>query len=97
MKECICSNCQNLKSIIPDDSEEVSFECEFGYPSFGCEGCQESECDKEITCSNYIFESSEEELVSVNCKKCGRELKKALNEKEDGDIYCVQCFLENKL
>jgi hypothetical protein len=94
MNECICSSCKNLKCNIPDDTDEFTFDCEYGFPSGKCETCEETECDEAVNCSNYKIDNNEEDFVIVNCKKCGKELKKAFADNTEGDIMCITCYLE---
>lgn len=93
MNECICSSCKNLKCNIPDETENVSYECEFGFPSENCISCEGTGCD--IDCSHYENDEDEEVIITVNCKKCGKELKKAFVDDAEGDILCVDCYLES--
>lgn len=90
MNQCICSSCRNLKCSLPDEEEDIFFECEFGFPSDECEACETNECDR--SCSHY--ESDDEEIIlTIKCKKCGKELKKAFKDDSEGDILCVDCYL----
>lgn len=95
MNECICSSCKNLKCNILGEGDDLNFVCQFGFPSEECGICEDSECEKAINCSNYEADSDEGELVIVNCKKCGKELKKAFDDNTEGEIMCVDCYLEN--
>lgn len=94
MGKCICSSCKNLKLIINENGESGEYECEFGFPSEKCVDCNEENCSE--TCSEYICDELDEEIVSVNCEYCGRELKKIFKENEDkeGRILCIDCFLK---
>lgn len=94
MGDCICSGCKNLKRVIDEDSEEEVYKCEFGYPSDRCEECEEEECD--ITCSRYEEESDEEDFIVVSCKGCGKELKKAYQDADEGDVFCIDCYLKEE-
>ena len=94
MNECICSSCKNLKCDIKGE-EEVAFLCEFGFPSDECEACEVTECDAHINCLNYEIDNEEDVLFTVNCKKCGKQLKKAFDDNSEGDIHCLDCYLKD--
>ncbi|PKM50298.1 MAG: hypothetical protein CVV02_11740 [Firmicutes bacterium HGW-Firmicutes-7] len=96
MSECICCSCKNLKSII--DQNEIDkngiaeeYDCKYGFPSECCSECEEDGC--ELTCDNYISDYEEEKIVISKCKKCGKELKLVNSNDEDGEVYCVTCYL----
>ncbi len=96
MSECICNSCKNLKSIINEnDSDEngiaEEYECEYGLPSERCSDCEEEAC--ELTCEHYINEGEEDEFIISKCISCGKELKTASGNNEDGEVYCVTCYL----
>jgi hypothetical protein len=97
MRECICSSCKNLKSIIDEKDMDQNgiaeeYECEYGYPSEKCLECEEDQC--EVTCDKYMSDSEEEELIISKCVKCGKELKFVSGNNEDGEVYCVTCYLD---
>lgn len=93
MGECICNSCKNLKSSINDEGEVQEFECTFGFPSDICETCSgDEECHEE--CGNYI--PDEEEIRTVRCKECGKELTQACSGDDDGEVYCISCYLNNE-
>lgn len=94
MSECICSSCRNLKAIIDDSGETAEFECKYGFPSERCETCDTGECEE--TCDNYLSDEEIAEMKTVRCKKCGRELSQVCADDEDGEVYCIKCFLENE-
>lgn len=91
MSECICSSCKNLKNIIDENGISEEYECEYGFPSEKCSDCEEDMC--ELTCDNYVSENEEEEFIISKCIKCGKELKLAAGNAEDGEVYCVTCYL----
>lgn len=95
MNECICSSCKNLKSVVDEETNEINYECFHGYPSEKCEECTTGEC--EVNCLNYLSDEAEDELVTVNCKNCGKELKKACKDEPEGDVLCVDCYLRDLL
>ncbi|MCX8132066.1 MAG: hypothetical protein N3I35_18455 [Clostridia bacterium] len=91
MKECVCNSCKNLKSIITEESGEERYECIHGYPSEKCEECMGEGCEE--TCGNYLFDDGEDVFAIVKCAKCGKELKKAYKDEPEGDVLCVDCYL----
>jgi hypothetical protein len=96
MSECICSSCKNLKSIIDENDMDKNgiaeeYECEYGSPSEKCSDCEEDTC--ELTCDNYISDCEEEKIIISKCIKCGKELKIVSGNNEDGEVYCVTCYL----
>ncbi len=103
MSECICSSCKNLKSVISEsmisendtDKNGIAEEyvCEYGFPSEDCEVCEEDTC--ELTCDNFVSDVSEDSFVLSKCTKCGKELKLVPNNDEDGEVYCVTCYLND--
>ena len=92
MRECICNSCKNLKNIFDENGISDEYECKFGFPSESCSICEQVDC--ELTCDNYISDEEEEKFVITKCKKCGKELRRACGNNEDGEVYCVDCFLE---
>lgn len=98
MSECICSSCKNLKSIMDESTIDRNgmvedYECEYGVPSEKCWECEEDTC--ELTCDNYRSDCEEEAFTLSKCIKCGQELKIASGNNEDGEVYCVTCYLNN--
>jgi hypothetical protein len=91
MDKCICNNCNNLKSVI-EDGKASEYSCEFGFPSDSCNECDEEACSE--TCSNYMVDKEEVELRKVNCKVCGKQLEKVMDEDIDGEVYCIECYLK---
>ena len=92
MGECICSGCANLKSILAEDSEEVQYTCVYGFPSEACDTCEAGECSE--TCEHFSPEPEEDQPRTVKCKGCGKELQKVFNENTEGDVFCINCYLE---
>ncbi len=88
---CICSDCRNLKAVIDEESGETDYECRYGYPSEGCRECNEDQCA--VQCPNFI-EDSEFEGRLVKCGSCGKEMLQAAENGEDGEVYCINCYLE---
>jgi len=98
MSECICSSCKNLKSVTDENNidedgiaEEYECECEYGFPAENCSDCEEDGC--ELTCDNYMSYHEEEKIVISKCNKCGKELELVGSNNEDGEVYCVTCYL----
>lgn len=94
MGDCVCSGCKNLKRIMDGDNGEENYECKFGFPSDKCEQCEEEDCD--ITCLNYEEDNDEVNFIAVNCKSCGKELKKIHTDDPEGEVFCVDCYLERE-
>lgn len=94
MVECICSSCRNLKGIIDDSGEVAEFQCKFGFPSEQCANCQDEACEE--TCAHYLSDEEITEMMTVKCKKCGKELSQACSDDDDGEVYCINCFLDNE-
>lgn len=92
MRECICNSCRNLKGIIDENGAVEAYECSYGYPSDDCNTCETGEC--ELTCTNYINDENEQEMVVVRCATCGRELHKMCSDDEEGRYQCIDCFLK---
>lgn len=90
MKECICNTCRNLKEV-----EEEQYICEFGFPDAACEQCENEGCDRE--CSHYAGETVVEVLTEVQCCICGKTLRKMIDEEEEGDVYCIDCYLAREV
>ncbi len=92
MSECICCNCRNLIGVISDEGGIKEYECQYGYPSEQCSECEEEEgCTCE--CSHYEADQEEKENETVVCAGCGKLLVKACKDNEQGEIYCMECFL----
>jgi len=92
MSECICNECKNLKSVIDENGKAEEAICQFGYPSDKCNDCNDEECSE--TCCHY--EPDEEKTpFTINCKGCGMELKKAFDDGSEGDVFCMECYLNN--
>lgn len=94
MKSCICVGCKNLKSMVDEksnDENEITEECEFGFPSEDCIDCEIEGCD--LTCEH--FESMEGEVLykTSHCKKCGQELQFVSIDCKEDEVYCVACYL----
>lgn len=100
MQECICTRCKNLKSVstpsleLNDDldtnSTEILYECEFGYPDEQCIDCEVDAC--ELTCEHFVPETTSAPIKIGHCASCGKELQLIQNE-DDGDVFCIDCFL----
>lgn len=91
MRECICNSCKNLKSIVGENGISEEYECKFGAPSEKCLECEEGMC--ELTCKNYVSDMEEDEFIIAKCIKCGKELKLVAGNNENGEVYCVTCYL----
>lgn len=92
--ECICSSCKNLKSII--DEKDVTGNsivevCEFGFVSEDCIACELEGC--ELTCEHYEMVKAEEQYVIKHCARCHKELKLVAGKAEEGEHFCVACYL----
>lgn len=93
MNKCICEQCANLKPIIDEDSGKVEqYECEFGFPSEDCLDCEKDECD--YTCESFA-DREEDKVYFVKCSDCGKELKQHGKNKEEGNVFCMECFFKN--
>jgi hypothetical protein len=92
MKECICSTCVNLLEIVNEQGPTGDFECEHGYPGEQCESCETQECDLE--CKFYKSEDEAETLVTVQCKICGKSMQGMAADGDDGDVFCIDCYLK---
>lgn len=94
MKECICSTCRNLKGMIGENGSVEEYVCEFGYPSEeACCECETEECD--LTCSHYLCDEEQTETRILFCKACGKELRQVCSDVEEGDVFCMDCYLKN--
>ena len=91
MKECICSTCANLKGVISEDGNISEYECEFGYPDESCLKCDSAECD--LTCSNYISDEEPDVITKIYCSRCNKELTQVSKDREEGQVFCVDCYL----
>jgi len=95
MSDCICNSCKNLKQYIDEESNEMEYKCKFGYPSEKCELCEGEQCD--ITeCSHYIEDKEDVAVRKVHCKGCGIELEQMYEDEVDGDVFCINCYLNSK-
>jgi len=72
--------------------EVDEYECEYGFPSEECLECTVDGC--ELTCDHFELDVPQESTFIANCADCGIELKLASNN-DDGEVYCVSCFLKN--
>jgi hypothetical protein len=94
MENCICSKCKNLKSSINSEGQAGEYDCEFGFPSDKCDECDDSSCNE--TCINFVSDEEEDEVITVKCSKCGKELQKACKDEgsnEDENVLCIECYL----
>lgn len=98
MKECICNSCKHLKSVVNEKnpgSDNISDECEFGFPSDGCIDCELDGCD--LTCEHYEEIEEEDEVLEVaHCAKCGKELPNLSADNDNSEVYCVTCYLNRQ-
>ena len=91
MDKCVCNSCNNLKSSIKE-GKISEYSCAYGLPSDNCHECYEESCSE--TCSNYSADNGEEEFITVNCKICGKQLEKVMDEDAEGAVYCIECYLK---
>ncbi len=94
MNECICSTCKNLKSVIDENENEdngITETCEFGFPSEACITCEADHC--ELSCAHYEKEIESECVKTSKCSKCGIELNHISKDQENGEIFCLTCYL----
>lgn len=94
MRECICSSCKNLKGVANEDGVVEVFECTYGYPSENCSECESGECDE--ACENYIPDEEPSPIVTVRCSVCGKELTQMCSNEEEGDVKCIECYLNEQ-
>lgn len=92
MTECICSSCKNLKGVMDENSAVEEYECEFGFPSDECSDCESGEC--ELSCSQYVCDDEQDECRVLKCSACGRKLTQVCGDAEEGEVYCVECYLK---
>lgn len=95
--DCICNNCKHLKSVIDEkalESNTIVETCEFGFPSDGCADCVLEGC--ELTCEHFEKAQDEEHYVIKHCAMCHKELKIVSGKSEDGEHFCVSCYLSKK-
>lgn len=92
MSECICNTCKNLKGIVNEEGNVEEYHCEFGFPSDSCADCQVEECD--VQCDWYVCDDEQENVVVVKCQGCGKELKQVCSDTQEGDVYCLDCFMK---
>lgn len=93
MHECICNGCRNLKGVVDENGAIEEYECEFGYPAEDCGTCETGEC--ELFCNHYVSDEEEAEPSVVKCATCGRELRQACSNDEEGSVQCIDCYLKN--
>lgn len=94
MQECICNSCRNLKAVLSEEGKPEEYQCRFGLPSKKCEDCCEEGCDE--TCAHYETDSGEDSFIAVRCGGCGKEMHQALENSEDGEIFCFECYFNRK-
>lgn len=92
MANCICETCVNLKDIRLENGEEAT-SCAFGALSDMCSDCNEAGC--EATCDYFqaINDAIEPAVITVACSVCGKELQLIGDDKEEGAVFCVTCYL----
>lgn len=95
MGECICNSCMNLKKLVNEEANQVDYICEFGFPSENCEDCEGEECNV-TECSHYIEDKEVEIVRKVHCKSCGMELQQMYAYEGDGEVFCINCYLNPK-
>ena len=93
MGECICNGCLNLKGIVDDSGAVDKYECEFGFPSDKCTECNVEDCD--LACTHFMLDDEEVVSTKVQCVACGKELDKVCGDSNDGDVYCINCYLQH--
>lgn len=94
MAECICSSCKNLKGIINENGNIEEYECQYGFPSEQCENCNMDGCDE--VCSQYVCGDEEAIVKTVRCSICGKELNQASEDDNDGEVFCLDCYLNKR-
>lgn len=95
MSECICNSCKHLKQRINEESSDIEYVCKFGFPSDKCEVCEGEQCN--ITeCGHYMAYKEDVSVKEVYCKNCGIKLEQMYEDEVDGDIFCVNCYLDSK-
>ncbi len=95
MSECICNSCKNLKRLVNEEANQIDYVCKFGFPSEECKDCEGEECN--ITeCSHYIEDKEDETVRKVQCKGCGKELQQMCEDEVDGEVFCINCYLNSK-
>lgn len=94
MDGCICSSCKNLKGILNEEGAIEQYECEYGFPSENCDNCSADDCNE--VCARYIADEGQDTEVTINCSGCGKELKQSCDNNSEGEIYCVDCYLNKK-
>ena len=92
MGECICNSCKNLKAVVSDEGLQGEYECRFGFPSENCRSCNEEECQE--TCVHYEADDDEDLFVSVKCSSCGKEMTQSSDNAEEGQVFCIDCYLK---
>jgi hypothetical protein len=97
MNPCICQQCKNLRiteveAEINETNEVEIQECDYDFPSEACVTCEDLECD--LTCEHFESMSHQDEFIIAYCATCNKELKLATQNDEEGDVYCVSCYLK---
>ena len=95
MRECICSTCANLREVLGEEGPTGESECVHGYPGANCEICETGEC--ELECADYLDEDLEQATVTVQCSVCGKDMQADATDEEDGEVFCVDCYLKRPL
>lgn len=97
MMDCICNSCINLKSIINetgDASNNITETCGYGFPSEDCAACVLEGCH--LTCEHYEAAENDVHYVLKECALCHKSLQVAAGKAEDGEHFCVSCYLSKK-
>lgn len=96
MRECVCGACAHLRDIIGENGPTGDTECIYGYPGTGCETCESDQCAYDYDCPHWMDADTEPNLVTVRCALCGKELSAQAEDREDGEVYCVTCYLKRE-
>lgn len=96
MRDCICSSCAHLRDAIGENGPTGETECDFGYPGVGCETCESDQCVYDYECPHWKDADTELEMVTVQCAGCGKALTAPAEDREEGEIYCVDCYLKRE-
>lgn len=91
MKECICSTCVHLHDVLGENGPTGETECQYGFPGEACDTCESGEC--ELECANWKDAEDTPTMVTVRCAACGKEMQADADDGEDGEVFCVQCYL----